>query len=110
MKILIKLKSKFQVETIGDAYCVACGLHRNTHIHAQQIAWMALKMIQACSHHLTHKGKPIRVRKYLRLLNVFYYWVCIPFKIDIEIFSINLTSIKSVSDNVKILIKYYTRM
>lgn len=82
MKILIELKSKFQVETIGDAYCVACGLHRNTHIHAQQIAWMALKMIQACSHHLTHKGKPIRVRKYLRVLNVFYYWVCIPFKID----------------------------
>lgn len=76
-------QSKFQVETIGDAYCVACGLHRNTHIHAQQIAWMALKMIQACSHHLTHKGKPIRVRKYLRVLNVFYYWVCIPLKIDI---------------------------
>ncbi|KAK1121793.1 hypothetical protein K0M31_010104, partial [Melipona bicolor] len=52
----------YKVETIGDAYCVACGLHRNTYIHAQQIAWMALKMIQACSHHLTHKGKPIRMR------------------------------------------------
>ncbi|XP_076179143.1 guanylate cyclase 1 soluble subunit alpha 2 [Ptiloglossa arizonensis] len=52
----------YKVETIGDAYCVACGLHRDTYIHAQQIAWMALKMIQACSHHLTHKGKPIRMR------------------------------------------------
>ncbi|CAL7945205.1 unnamed protein product [Xylocopa violacea] len=52
----------YKVETIGDAYCVACGLHRDTSIHAQQIAWMALKMIQACSHHLTHKGKPIRMR------------------------------------------------
>ncbi|XP_017766101.1 PREDICTED: head-specific guanylate cyclase [Eufriesea mexicana] len=52
----------YKVETIGDAYCVACGLHRNTFIHAQKISWMALKMIQACSHHLTHKGKPIRMR------------------------------------------------
>lgn len=56
------------METIGDAYCVACGLHRDTYIHAQQIAWMALKMIQACSHHLTHKGKPIRVRFIINLL------------------------------------------
>ncbi|XP_033323733.1 guanylate cyclase 1 soluble subunit alpha 2 [Megalopta genalis] len=52
----------YKVETIGDAYCVACGLHRDTFIHAQQIAWMALKMIQACSHHMTHEGKPIRMR------------------------------------------------
>lgn len=50
-----------QVETIGDAYCVACGLHRNTNTHAQQIAWMGLKMIQTCSLHLTHEGKPIKV-------------------------------------------------
>lgn len=52
----------YKVETIGDAYCVACGLHRDTCTHAQQIAWMALKMIQACSHHQTHKGKPMRMR------------------------------------------------
>ena len=61
------------METIGDAYCVACGLHRDTYIHAQQIAWMALKMIQACSHHLTHKGKPIRVMENICLLNLFCY-------------------------------------
>ncbi|CAD6241131.1 GSCOCG00009155001-RA-CDS [Cotesia congregata] len=52
----------YKVETIGDAYCVACGLHRNTSTHAQQIAWMGLKMIQTCSKHLTHEGKPIKVR------------------------------------------------
>ncbi|XP_018338477.1 PREDICTED: head-specific guanylate cyclase isoform X1 [Trachymyrmex septentrionalis] len=52
----------YKVETIGDAYCVACGLHRNTNTHAQQIAWMGLKMIQTCSHHQTHEGKPIKMR------------------------------------------------
>ncbi|XP_011299734.1 head-specific guanylate cyclase [Fopius arisanus] len=52
----------YKVETIGDAYCVACGLHRNTNTHAQQIAWMGLKMIQTCSQHLTHEGKPIKMR------------------------------------------------
>lgn len=51
-----------QVETIGDAYCVACGIHRNTNTHAQQIAWMALKMIDTCAQHTTHDGKPIKVR------------------------------------------------
>lgn len=50
-----------QVETIGDAYCVAGGLHKETDTHALQIAWMALKMIDTCSHHLTHQGQPIRV-------------------------------------------------
>lgn len=53
----------FQVETIGDAYCVAGGLHKETVTHALQIAWMALKMIDTCSHHQTHQGQPIRVSR-----------------------------------------------
>lgn len=50
-----------QVETIGDAYCVASGLQGSTSTHAQQIAWMALKMVAACANHLTHMGDPIKV-------------------------------------------------
>lgn len=56
-----------QVETIGDAYCVACGLHKQSKTHAQQIAWMALKMIDTCSYHQTHEGQPIRVSRYLNI-------------------------------------------
>lgn len=52
----------FKVETIGDAYCVAAGLHKRSRTHAEQTAWMALSMIDACASHKTHMGQPIRVR------------------------------------------------
>ncbi|KAF7275462.1 hypothetical protein GWI33_011694, partial [Rhynchophorus ferrugineus] len=51
----------YKVETIGDAYCVAGGLHKDTKTHAQQIAWMAMRMIETCAFHQTHHGQPIRV-------------------------------------------------
>ncbi|KAI2656486.1 Guanylate cyclase soluble subunit alpha-2 [Labeo rohita] len=35
-----------QIETIGDAYCVAGGLHRKIDSHAKPIALMALKMME----------------------------------------------------------------
>ncbi|XP_024085223.1 head-specific guanylate cyclase [Cimex lectularius] len=52
----------YKVETIGDAYCVAAGLHRSSDYHAQQIAWMALQMMDKCKNHSTHDGKPIMMR------------------------------------------------
>ena len=51
-----------QIETIGDAYCVASGLHRASQLHAQQIAWMALKMMETTHQHQAHDGNAIRVR------------------------------------------------
>ena len=50
-----------QVETIGDAYCVAAGLHKESAGHAHQISWMALYMIETCKTKLTHTGSPISV-------------------------------------------------
>ncbi|XP_026330207.1 head-specific guanylate cyclase [Hyposmocoma kahamanoa] len=52
----------YKVETIGDAYCVASGLHRKIDTHAPQIAWMALRMVETCAQHLTHEGNPIKMR------------------------------------------------
>lgn len=53
----------YKVETIGDAYCVAGGLHRQNEYDAHKVAWMALRMINVCSMHHTPDGKNIQVRR-----------------------------------------------
>ncbi|CAG5117368.1 unnamed protein product, partial [Candidula unifasciata] len=50
----------YKIETIGDAYCVAGGLHRPSQYHAQQIAWMALKMMSAAKEQKSHDGNVIK--------------------------------------------------
>ncbi|XP_070183385.1 guanylate cyclase soluble subunit alpha-2-like [Littorina saxatilis] len=52
----------YKIETIGDAYCVAGGLHRASTFHAQQIAWMAMKMMAATRGEKSHDGNPIKMR------------------------------------------------
>lgn len=51
----------YKIETIGDAYIVAAGLHKSSKYHAQRAAWMSLLMIEASSRHLTNKNEKIRV-------------------------------------------------
>lgn len=53
--------SVLQVETIGDAYCVAGGLHKESETHAVQIALMALKMMELSDEVTTPTGDVIRV-------------------------------------------------
>ncbi|KAH9374046.1 hypothetical protein HPB48_005315 [Haemaphysalis longicornis] len=52
----------YKIETVGDAYCVASGLRKQVHTHAQQAAWMALKMMAAAGQVHSHDGKPIQMR------------------------------------------------
>ncbi|KAK7475323.1 hypothetical protein BaRGS_00033470, partial [Batillaria attramentaria] len=52
----------YKIETIGDAYCVAGGLHRKSRYHAQQIAWMAMRMMSAARNEKSHDGNTIKMR------------------------------------------------
>lgn len=66
----------YKVETIGDAYCVASGLHRAGSFDAHKVAWMALRMLEACNKHITHDGQPIRVRMHCLFQNRMDLMVC----------------------------------
>uniref|UniRef100_H2UI11 Guanylate cyclase soluble subunit alpha-1 n=1 Tax=Takifugu rubripes TaxID=31033 RepID=H2UI11_TAKRU len=52
----------YKVETIGDAYCVAGGLHKESETHAVQVALMALKMMELSNGVMTPAGEPIQMR------------------------------------------------
>ena len=63
----------YKIETIGDAYVVAGGLHKPTKYHAQRIAWMALIMMETASQNHTHKGERIKVNT--KKLKNFVEWL-----------------------------------
>ncbi|OWF48958.1 guanylate cyclase soluble subunit alpha-2-like [Mizuhopecten yessoensis] len=52
----------YKVETIGDAYCVAGGLHKRSRRHAHQISFMALRMMAIAAKERSKDGNAIRMR------------------------------------------------
>lgn len=52
----------YKIETIGDAYVVAGGLHKPSEYHSLQIAWMSLLMMQAAAKNYTTMGGEIKIR------------------------------------------------
>ncbi|KAE8630089.1 hypothetical protein XENTR_v10000687 [Xenopus tropicalis] len=52
----------YKVETIGDAYCVAGGLHKESETHAFQVALMALKMMELSDEVMSPHGEQIKMR------------------------------------------------
>ncbi|XP_044156121.1 guanylate cyclase soluble subunit alpha-1 isoform X1 [Bufo gargarizans] len=61
----------YKVETIGDAYCVAGGLHKDSDTHAFQVALMALKMMELSDKVTSPHGEPIKMRIGLHSGSVF---------------------------------------
>ncbi|XP_007432188.1 guanylate cyclase soluble subunit alpha-1 isoform X1 [Python bivittatus] len=61
----------YKVETIGDAYCVAGGLHKESETHAIQIALMALKMMDLSNEVMSPHGESIKMRIGLHSGSVF---------------------------------------
>ncbi|XP_034288770.1 guanylate cyclase soluble subunit alpha-1 isoform X2 [Pantherophis guttatus] len=61
----------YKVETIGDAYCVAGGLHKENETHAIQIALMALKMMDLSNEVMSPHGESIKMRIGLHSGSVF---------------------------------------
>ncbi|KAM8939783.1 guanylate cyclase soluble subunit alpha-1 isoform 1-T1 [Pelodytes ibericus] len=61
----------YKVETIGDAYCVAGGLHKESETHAFQVALMALKMMELSDDVTSPHGEPIKMRIGLHSGSVF---------------------------------------
>ncbi|XP_018415218.1 PREDICTED: guanylate cyclase soluble subunit alpha-3 [Nanorana parkeri] len=61
----------YKVETIGDAYCVAGGLHKESETHAFQVALMALKMMELSDKVTSPHGEPIKMRIGLHSGSVF---------------------------------------
>ncbi len=73
---IVFVKSK--IETIGDAYVCAGGLHQECKYHAHRISWMGLLMIESASKKCTHKGDYIQVGFFqdnIQRLTVFFMFL-----------------------------------